>query len=61
MFLFAKDAPEVSLKLGSSLAEADIKEGDDVYFECHIKANPQAHKVTWKKNVSKCSSSAVAM
>ena len=46
------DPPEVTLKLGSNLDETDIKEGDDVYFECHIKANPQAHKVMWKRNVS---------
>ena len=40
------------MKLGSNLDENEIKEGDDVYFECNIKANPQEHKVTWKRNVS---------
>lgn len=46
------DAPEVTLRLGSNLDENEIKEGDDVYFECNIKANPQEHKVTWMRNVS---------
>jgi len=31
---------------------ADIEEGDDVYFECKIDANPPAYKVIWKHNVS---------
>ena len=42
----------MTLSLGSNLDETDIKENDDVYFECHIKANPKAHKVTWLRNVS---------
>ncbi|XP_071452848.1 protein turtle homolog A-like isoform X2 [Hetaerina americana] len=39
--------PQVSLMLGSSLRPDDIKEGDDVYFECHVKANPREYKITW--------------
>ncbi|XP_062702021.1 uncharacterized protein LOC115257156 isoform X3 [Aedes albopictus] len=39
--------PQVTLKLGSTLNAEDIKEGDDVYFECHIKANPREHRITW--------------
>ncbi|KAG4067835.1 hypothetical protein HA402_010521, partial [Bradysia odoriphaga] len=39
--------PQVSLSLGSTLNPDDIKEGDDVYFECHIKANPKEHRITW--------------
>ncbi|XP_065168056.1 neural cell adhesion molecule 2 [Atheta coriaria] len=39
--------PIVSLRLGSTLNPDDIKEGDDVYFECHIKANPHWHRLTW--------------
>lgn len=31
----------------------DIEEGDDVYFECKVRANPGAYKVVWKHNVSK--------
>ena len=25
--------------------------GNDVYFECHIEANPPAYKVEWQKDV----------
>ncbi|KAJ8726697.1 hypothetical protein PYW07_001395 [Mythimna separata] len=39
--------PVVRLRLGSSLAAGDIKEGDDVYFECHVRANPPARKLSW--------------
>ncbi|XP_026314447.1 nephrin-like [Hyposmocoma kahamanoa] len=39
--------PVVWLRLGSSLAASDIKEGDDVYFECHVRANPPARKLSW--------------
>ncbi|XP_065086575.1 uncharacterized protein side-III isoform X2 [Ochlerotatus camptorhynchus] len=39
--------PQVTLTLGSTLNPDDIKEGDDVYFECHIKANPREHRITW--------------
>ncbi|CAG9784161.1 unnamed protein product [Diatraea saccharalis] len=41
------DPPVVRLRLGSSLAAGDIKEGDDVYFECHVRANPPARKLSW--------------
>uniref|UniRef100_A0ABD2XEZ8 Ig-like domain-containing protein n=1 Tax=Trichogramma kaykai TaxID=54128 RepID=A0ABD2XEZ8_9HYME len=43
-------APIVSLRLGSTLNAEDIKEGDDVYFECQIKANPPWSKLTWIHN-----------
>ncbi|KAK9884228.1 hypothetical protein WA026_005177 [Henosepilachna vigintioctopunctata] len=39
--------PIVSLRLGSTLNADDIKEGDDVYFECHVKANPFWRRLTW--------------
>jgi len=44
--------PIVSLMLGSTLNPDDIKEGDDVYFECHVKANPAWRKLSWLHNVS---------
>ena len=44
--------PIVSLMLGSTLNPDDIKEGDDVYFECHVKANPPWRKLSWLHNVS---------
>ncbi|XP_012285422.1 nephrin [Orussus abietinus] len=43
-------APIVSLKLGSTLSPEDIKEGDDVYFECHIQSNPRWTKLVWIHN-----------
>lgn len=46
------DVPVVHLELGSKLQIAAIKEGDDVYMECSIRAHPWVTKVTWKHNVS---------
>ncbi|XP_076392200.1 neural cell adhesion molecule 2 isoform X1 [Megachile rotundata] len=43
-------APIVTIKLGSSLKANDINEGDDVYFECNIQANPEAYKLVWYKD-----------
>jgi hypothetical protein len=42
--------PQVSLQLGSTLNADDIKEGDDVYFECRVTANPHWRKLTWLHN-----------
>ncbi|XP_068619113.1 kin of IRRE-like protein 2 isoform X2 [Battus philenor] len=39
--------PVVSMSLGSTLNPHDIKEGDDVYFECSVRANPREHRITW--------------
>lgn len=46
------DVPVVVLRLGSKLNPEDIEEGDDVYFECVVQANPPAYKVIWEHNVS---------
>ncbi|XP_045465735.1 nephrin isoform X2 [Harmonia axyridis] len=43
-------APIPMLTLGSNLNPDDIEEGDDVYFECKVNANPWAYKVLWKHN-----------
>ena len=45
------DVPVVHLELGSKLTMSAIKEGDDVYMECNIRAHPWVTKVTWKHNV----------
>ena len=45
------DPPVITLSLGSNLDETDIKEGDDVYFECDVTSHPEAYKVTWRRNV----------
>lgn len=50
-FPFA-DPPIVTLRLGSTLSD-NIKEGDDVYFECLAVANPQWRKLYWLHDVSK--------
>ncbi|XP_012545535.1 neural cell adhesion molecule 2 isoform X2 [Bombyx mori] len=42
--------PVLTMALGSTLNPNDIKEGDDVYFECNIKANPKEHRITWYHN-----------
>lgn len=46
--------PILHLQLGSNMNPDDIEEGDDVYFECKVHANPGAYKVVWKHNVSPC-------
>ncbi|XP_059218183.1 protein turtle homolog A [Stomoxys calcitrans] len=42
--------PTTHLKMGSSLNPDDIKEGDDVYFECVIQSNPKPYKMSWFHN-----------
>ncbi|KAK4286791.1 hypothetical protein Pmani_040120, partial [Petrolisthes manimaculis] len=51
--------PSVSASLGPSLTPELLKEGDDVYFDCSVAANPPAATITWyhegrpqKQNVS---------
>ncbi|XP_020708442.2 hemicentin-2-like isoform X2 [Athalia rosae] len=39
--------PIVTLRMGSSLNPEDIKEGDDVYFECNVRANPRSYRLAW--------------
>ncbi|XP_072930220.1 neural cell adhesion molecule 1-A-like [Epargyreus clarus] len=41
--------PIVTLKMGSNLNPGHIKEGDDVYFECEVRANPKADRLAWFK------------
>ncbi|KAM7283112.1 hemicentin-2 isoform X2 [Ixodes scapularis] len=42
--------PEVTLKLGSPFRDGRIHEGNDVYFECAVNANPAASEVHWSKD-----------
>ncbi|XP_069952321.1 nephrin-like [Cherax quadricarinatus] len=42
--------PQVHLAIGSSLSADKIKEGDDVYFECNVRAHPHVYKVLWYHN-----------
>ncbi|XP_037797703.1 protein turtle homolog B-like [Penaeus monodon] len=39
--------PITILKPGKSLNLSNIEEGDDVYFECSIQANPWVYKIIW--------------
>ncbi|XP_020300402.1 hemicentin-2-like [Pseudomyrmex gracilis] len=42
--------PVVNLRMGETLNPNDIKEGDDVYFECIVQANPKVYKLAWFKD-----------
>ncbi|RVE52251.1 hypothetical protein evm_003041 [Chilo suppressalis] len=42
--------PVATITLGSKMNPNDIEEGDDVYFECTVDANPPAYKVVWEHN-----------
>jgi len=50
----------VSLKLGSTLAPDEIKEGDDVYFECSIQSNPKYFRLAWTHNGAEVSRNTTA-
>ena len=50
--LSISDIPTSKLTLGSNLDGSNIKEGDDVYFECAVQASPPPYKITWRHNVS---------
>lgn len=39
--------PEVSIQLGANIKYSTIKEGNDVYMECNIRANPPVAELTW--------------
>lgn len=39
--------PRVRLSLGEKLNEAQIREGNDVYFECSARARPQVSEIRW--------------
>jgi len=42
--------PIVSLRLGLELGSDALDEGQDVYLECKIKANPEIYKIQWSHN-----------
>lgn len=50
--LLLVDAPTVTLSFGLNLEPNNIAEGNDVYFECKINANPEVYKVVWLHNVT---------
>ena len=50
IMIFFSVVPSGTLTLGSSLNASNIKEGDDVYFECSVRASPAPYKITWRHN-----------
>ncbi|XP_015190919.1 PREDICTED: hemicentin-1 [Polistes dominula] len=52
--------PVVTLRMGETLNPDDIKEGDDVYFECIVKANPKVYKLAWFKDSKELKNNATA-
>ncbi|XP_066155870.1 nephrin-like isoform X1 [Euwallacea fornicatus] len=45
--------PQVNMTLGHGLDAGNIHEGADVYFECHLIANPWVHRVWWLRDGDK--------
>ena len=48
----SSDAPQVNLSLGKALEEDKIVEGDDIYFDCDVVANPEATNIRWFRKVN---------
>ena len=46
------DAPRLKLSLGRTLNASNLKENDDVYFECAVDARPDPKEIEWSHNVS---------
>ncbi|XP_050731613.1 nephrin-like isoform X2 [Eriocheir sinensis] len=43
-------APDVQLKLGRHVDGSRLQEGNDVFFECRVRANPPALRMLWYHN-----------
>ncbi len=50
LFLFV-DVPRVQLELGRNLQSDHIREGIDVYFNCHVTARPSGVRLVWRHQV----------
>lgn len=46
------DAPQLNLRLGTgTLSLQSIQEGNDIYFDCDIDANPSVNRpIVWRLN-----------
>ena len=44
--------PRARIRFWRNLLVSNIHRGEDVYFECDIKANPAVYNVTWRHNVN---------
>ncbi|XP_037073059.1 kin of IRRE-like protein 1 [Pollicipes pollicipes] len=42
--------PRLRITVGRTLQLSDIEEGDDVYFECHVDAQPPIYGIEWRIN-----------
>uniref|UniRef100_A0AAR5QDA0 Nephrin n=1 Tax=Dendroctonus ponderosae TaxID=77166 RepID=A0AAR5QDA0_DENPD len=52
--------PKVNMTLGHGLDGGNIHEGADVYFECHLIANPWVHRVWWLRDGERLLSNSTA-
>ena len=50
--MYILDVPISNISLSPQIDESNIKEGDDVMFDCHVKSNPVINKITWRHEVS---------
>ena len=50
--LFFSDLPIAKLRFGTILKTDNIKEGDDIFFECIVQARPPSSSLQWYHNVS---------
>ncbi|KAK7072056.1 hypothetical protein SK128_020097 [Halocaridina rubra] len=41
------DKPVAKLSLGRNLVPRNLKEGNDIFFQCHVDANPPPYKILW--------------
>ncbi|CAG2115294.1 unnamed protein product, partial [Medioppia subpectinata] len=39
--------PQITLSFGANIQKESIREGSDIYLECHIRANPWIKEVLW--------------
>ena len=49
--------PQITLSFGANIQKDSIREGSDVFLECHIKANPWIKEVSWLFNGKSLSTS----
>ncbi|XP_035214053.1 peroxidasin homolog, partial [Stegodyphus dumicola] len=47
IFLKVHYIPIVNISFSSSMADSKVKEGNDVYLECSIRANPWVFEIEW--------------
>ncbi|XP_068202086.1 uncharacterized protein [Palaemon carinicauda] len=42
--------PVATLRLGRAINSSIIQEGNDIYFECDVRANPEVQRIDWTHN-----------